>query len=125
VVSSDHRIQRAARRRKARAVDSEVWYAEVLRQRSERSHRPAAPLGPPHPPVAAEVARWLERFGGEAIVEQLIEEERNAAAAPQPSKQAAPRRGRPAKEDGAPDKPATLENPFPPGYGEDLLADER
>ncbi len=27
VVSSDHRLQRAARRRKATAIDSDVWYA--------------------------------------------------------------------------------------------------
>ena len=30
VVSSDHRLQRAAHRRRARAVDSDVWYAEVV-----------------------------------------------------------------------------------------------
>ncbi|MCE9603782.1 MAG: NYN domain-containing protein [Planctomycetia bacterium] len=34
VVSSDHRIQRAARRRRATAVDSDVWYESVLRKRS-------------------------------------------------------------------------------------------
>ena len=43
VVSSDHRIQRAAHRRRARAVDSDVWHAEMLRlcQRGRRSPRPA------------------------------------------------------------------------------------
>lgn len=34
VVSSDHRIQRAARRRRATAVDSDVWYLGVLRKRN-------------------------------------------------------------------------------------------
>ncbi len=32
VVSSDHRLQCAAKRRRARAVDSDVWYAEALSQ---------------------------------------------------------------------------------------------
>lgn len=40
VVSSDHRIQRAARRRRATAVDSDVWYDSVLRKRN-RSSRPS------------------------------------------------------------------------------------
>jgi predicted RNA-binding protein with PIN domain len=39
VVSSDHRIQRAARRRRATAVDSDVWYDSVLRKRN-RTARP-------------------------------------------------------------------------------------
>src|SRR5262249_25842003 len=36
VVSSDHRLHRAARKRRAKAIDSDIWYAEVLRQRIER-----------------------------------------------------------------------------------------
>lgn len=35
VVSSDHRVQRAAKRRRAAAVDSDVWYAEMLRRRND------------------------------------------------------------------------------------------
>ena len=82
VVSSDHRIQRAAQRRKARAVDSEVWYAEVMRRRSQ-AERPRQPATRPATPlVAGEVARWLEQFGGEAIVEQVIQEERSKGSAP-------------------------------------------
>jgi len=34
VVSSDHRIQRAAKRRRATAVDSDVWYDTVQRRRN-------------------------------------------------------------------------------------------
>jgi uncharacterized protein len=66
VVSSDHRIQRAARRRRARAVDSDVWYADVLRARqsrqtaaSERPERPAAPL------LEEDVRFWMREFGVE------------------------------------------------------------
>src|ERR1051325_11523133 len=36
VVSSDHQVQRAAKRRKAIAVDSDKWYAEILRRRIKR-----------------------------------------------------------------------------------------
>ncbi len=35
VVSSDHEIQRAARRRRAKAVGSEAWYSDLIRQRRE------------------------------------------------------------------------------------------
>ena len=40
VVSSDHRLQRAAHRRKATAVDSDVWFAQLMRDRRDR-HRTA------------------------------------------------------------------------------------
>lgn len=36
VVSSDHRLHRAARRRRAKAVDSDVWHAETVRRRLAR-----------------------------------------------------------------------------------------
>jgi len=36
VVSSDHQVQRAARRRRGTAVDSDRWYADVCRQRRGR-----------------------------------------------------------------------------------------
>lgn len=64
VVSSDHQVQRAAKRRRARAVDSDRWCAEVARRgrRLEmppepEETKPAAPLPP------SEVQRWLRQFG--------------------------------------------------------------
>ena len=64
VVSSDHRIQRAAKRRRARAVDSDVWYAEVLRARKER-HAAAAdgPERPAGPLLEEDVQFWMREFG--------------------------------------------------------------
>lgn len=60
VVSSDHRIQRAAQRRRATAVDSGQWVAELRRGL------------PPHPPPDPreglgrdEVRTWLDVFTGE------------------------------------------------------------
>lgn len=61
VVSSDHRVHRAARRRRALAVDSEVWVARV-----RSGILGGAPAG--DPPVADEdlpedeVQAWLDVF---------------------------------------------------------------
>lgn len=54
VVSSDHRVQRAARRRRSRAIDSDLWYLEVRRD----PHPPP----PEKPTVPNDVASWLEAF---------------------------------------------------------------
>ncbi len=63
VVSSDHRIQRAAKRRRARAVDSDVWYAEVLRARQQRQQEAAeGPERPSVPLLAEDVQYWLREF---------------------------------------------------------------
>lgn len=60
VVSSDHRVQRAARRRRARAVDSEVWYNEI--RAAHRSKTEAAAEKPALPLSASELTRWTEEF---------------------------------------------------------------
>jgi uncharacterized protein len=64
VVSSDHRIQRAAKRRKAIAVDADAWFSQLLRERAERSQTsPLAGAGkPPGPLSRAEVDQWLDEF---------------------------------------------------------------
>ena len=63
VVSSDHRLHRAARRRKARAIDSDVWYAEMIARRKQRQlPRQAEPAKPAAPLATGEVEYWLARF---------------------------------------------------------------
>jgi predicted RNA-binding protein with PIN domain len=63
VVSSDHRVQRAARRRRCRAVDSEVWFAELLHERRRaREPLPAEPGKPGGTPSAVEIEYWLRQF---------------------------------------------------------------
>jgi predicted RNA-binding protein with PIN domain len=63
VVSSDHRVQRAARQHGANYIDSDKWFAELRAGRRERGHhdarRTAKPLGQPTP---EETAYWLEEF---------------------------------------------------------------
>ena len=123
VVSSDHRLHRAARRRRARAVDSDVWYAEILRRRLDRRQATPALPAKPHVPLSeAEVAEWIERFGGESALKKLIE----AGEAGPESREPEPPAGAPPPDDGATDKPtdeeaAAIGDPFPPGYAEDLV----
>jgi hypothetical protein len=88
VVSSDHRVQRAAKRRRAIAVDSDVWYEGAVRKRNESSRNRSATRDtgladaePPKPfamPTDAEVQFWLNRVVGEAklpVNEQSSQEE--------------------------------------------------
>jgi hypothetical protein len=104
VVSSDHRLHRAARRRKAKPIDSEDWYAQLLRKR----HSAARPVDKPDtkpaaPPSDAQVQYWVNEFG---------------SAEP-------PREGTsPNSEKKRPPEPEDVFNPFPPGYGEDVLGEE-
>jgi predicted RNA-binding protein with PIN domain len=110
VVSSDHEVQRAARRRRAKALDSDVWYAELIRTRRQREEasdeqeaRPAVPL------LEEDVNYWLRQFGGEAELAALVGREAKAMPKTSPESFEAEKQDWP------------LENPFPPGYGEDLL----
>ena len=62
VVSSDHRVQRAARHRGASYVDSEQWYAEL--RAAGREQEVAAENSPPKPTeiTPEDVAYWLGQF---------------------------------------------------------------
>ena len=69
VVSSDHRVQRAARHRGAAFVDSSQWYGELLESRRQHS----ADSGPSAKPSAdlppEDLDYWLREFGESAIEE--------------------------------------------------------
>ena len=151
VVSSDHRLQRAAQRRKAQAVDSHIWYGELVRRRATGGGEPQAPARPAGPLTEGEVARWLAEFGDisvDAVRQELREAEAAAAKTPSEAK------GESGKEKDAGDakdqaKPAgtgdpgakkrakrrrrgkpgsgkdRVENPFPPGYAEDIMRELR
>jgi predicted RNA-binding protein with PIN domain len=127
VVSSDHRVQRAARRRRARAVDSDVWFMEAIRGRQERQQAAArpSPVRPSAPVLDKEVEYWLRQFSGAPELETLAEEE-TAAESPAPATGAAESHRTGDKttthDDRLSDEEAqAIGNPFPPGYGEDLL----
>ncbi|MGE3410255.1 MAG: NYN domain-containing protein [Pirellulales bacterium] len=99
VVSGDHRIQRAARRRRATAIDSDSWCYQLGQQRS----MPFAPAEPSpsdarsQSPSSAEVDYWVRQFS-----DQHPDNERNDMADLEDSSQI-----------------------FPPGYGDDLEDDPR
>ena len=134
VVSSDHRLQRAAKRRKATAVDSDVWCREIDQQRA--SVREETRAKPQHPPDDAEVARWVETFRVNedvALDEALLPDLPHEAAAPATNNDEA--KPTPAPDDVEnlfPESELAIDefseddisNPFPPGYGEDLLEDD-
>jgi len=91
VVSSDHRIQRAAKKRRAEAIDSEAWYARVCQNKIEKIN-PAADK-PRTPETPDEVERWLEKFQTDGASSEIDEIEQGLKGT----------------------------GPFPSGYAEDLL----
>jgi hypothetical protein len=99
VVSGDHRVQRAARRRRAKAVDSDRWWADLCAERRRKgAELPMPPQKPTGNLSAGEVDYWVSQFAD------------------------SPPEARRKQQDIAP--PDDLDNPFPPGYGEDLLNDK-
>ena len=76
IVSSDHRLQRAARRRRAMAVDSEDWL-ESVRRRAAASRDDAMGDEPPRDRVLSEteIEAWLEHFGDLSDSSQSTAEE--------------------------------------------------
>lgn len=83
VVSSDHRLHRAARQRRATPLDSEAFLARLSRQTAANS--PAGRSGAPHdnsakpaPPSDPAVAQWLRDFGP-IDIEALAREEETSS----------------------------------------------
>jgi predicted RNA-binding protein with PIN domain len=64
VVSSDHRVQQAARRRKAEVADSQAWYDALQTERRKRPQPADADVSPPQrgTPSDDEIEYWLEQF---------------------------------------------------------------
>jgi len=73
VVSSDHRLHRAARRRHARPIDSDRWYADMLRRRQgrRRGDLPHAQK-PAGPATVDDVDFWLKQFTRDAAPDDEI-----------------------------------------------------
>ena len=144
VVSSDRRVQRAALKRRATPVDSHVWYAELAeklntRRKGRKSPHEQEDIKPEGPLSPGEVAAWVQMFvaaaaepvekkpsaktratrrshAADAGVEKKPRHSRAVRKAPARSTSGKRKRGKP-KDLGM----GSVENPFPPGYGEDLL----
>lgn len=74
VVSSDHRLHRAARRRKATPMDSDAWYDETLRQRHAK-RRPARRAGPDPVTPEADVDYWVSQFSDPQLERESRQED--------------------------------------------------
>lgn len=110
VVSSDHRLQNAARRRGATGVDSDVWFAQLVRKRSRRAAAPDVPAAAAQL-TSEEVAYWMREFYG---VESPTDVEAPAEPPQAPSSD---------QTDGP--RALDVDEPiFPPGYAEDVFDDE-
>lgn len=108
VVSSDHQIQRAAKRRRATAIDSDLWYDEMQRRRhareveESRAHSDdaetmdAAEDRSSSPGALADAAYWIRVFS------QGVDSDETDAAADDPGSapnQQAPIKDVPAEHD--------------------------
>lgn len=66
VVSSDHRLHKAAKRRKAVPIDSDKWFSQLLRDRQQRGLSAAEVIIKPEGPFSpGEVDFWLKQFDAE------------------------------------------------------------
>jgi len=99
VVSNDHRIQTAATRRDATAIDADVWF-DRLELSADRPALSNAPIKPSVTLSEAETQRLIDEFSD-------IEEAN-------PTGNSEPKSAGDNESD-------SLYNPFPDGYGEDLL----
>lgn len=64
VVSSDHRLHKAARRRKARCIDSNVFLEQLEREPRPTSRRHGSGRGPNLNETADELRQWEKVFEG-------------------------------------------------------------
>jgi predicted RNA-binding protein with PIN domain len=73
VISSDHRVQRAARHRGASFVDSEVWYADLKTRRKKAASDDS--MSKPSASVSNdELSYWIAQFDDSATKEKASDE---------------------------------------------------
>lgn len=117
VVSSDHRLQNAAKRRNARFVDSEIWFDRLRdliheeRSNSEDSEPELRDAYKNKKLDAEDTAKWMEEF-------KVLDEE----VTKEPDSIRKTKKKFDASEE-IEEREETGYGPFPPGYGEDLLED--
>jgi len=112
VVSSDHRIQRAARRRGSDYIDSEQWYDQLRKKRQQAHGRqqrqaPEKPLGKLS---NTEIDYWLQEFANTETEDLSLPSSQKSTSDDSSSNTQS--------------KEQNFENPFPPGYADDLLEDQ-
>jgi len=85
VVSSDHRVQRAAKRRRAQAIDSNVWYQRINHEMKAKRVAQKTDRSKPNQKLEEfEVNAWLQNFGlgqhgaSEALQQEIEQELKNS-----------------------------------------------
>jgi predicted RNA-binding protein with PIN domain len=125
VVSSDHRLHKAALRRKAIPIDSDVWF-EQLGTRKLSEGQPQSGQGGQVSSLASKNLEDLDSIDWQAElgtadldVGEIQAQLESESHAPDPSSKSQ------SVEEGCEPEPEIDPpfNPFPPGYGEDLLED--
>jgi len=139
VVSSDHRIQRAARRRRAVPIDSDQWCGELARRNRELAKSMEVELAenkPRLPLSRSEVEDWLSVFAGADFMEEdprfetldpteadLLDPLNQCGAYLEDDPDEAPGQADSVDQEVDDEDMTDLGDGeiFPPGYGEDLL----
>ena len=122
VVSSDHRLHKSALRRKATPIDSAVWYDRLLAGKF-MSKTESVKL--PQPDGLSDVD-WHHELKLSAVdlreIEAEVAAEQSDNAVEKPTEREREEVGpRDARIEDVASLPGEVGNPFPPGYGEDLL----
>ena len=104
VVSSDHRLQRAAKRRGAQWRDSDEWFDQLLASRSNSESTSTDEKPPINKPFDLPDLDSLEKLIADELERESVED------LPRDSKDEMEKDGQSLESD----------NPFPEGYGDDL-----
>ena len=119
VVSSDHRLHKAALRRKSIPIDSEIWYDRLL---GGKMMSKTEPVKLPPPEGLSDVDWHQELMTGDvdlsAIEAELAAEFNGGSVQDVQRLEGSDVSG---TAESVEPLQADLGNPFPPGYGEDLL----
>ena len=105
VVSSDHRLQRAAKRRGAKWQDSDEWFDQLVEQKHDSSELAQSSSEKPSLSIKIDVSKF------ESFEERIAEEIENEVSG------SGRKRDDQFEKDG---QPLESENPFPDGYADDL-----
>ena len=126
VVSSDHRLHKAALRRKAIPIDSDVWFDQMEARKLNGSPRRTGQGGQANSSAAKSSEEltsidWQAELGTDDVdiakIQEQLENEGAQPVEPEPETERVEEGFEP-----EPDVDVPF-NPFPPGYGEDLLED--
>ncbi len=125
VISGDRRVQRAARSRGAKPVDSSAWFIELRHRKANQT----TTLDKPAQSVEGN-QHWVNEFSDPALLDEIANQ--------QAAQQEKPSQLNTSKQPAKPKTPAHksmqqppkdefgkgILDPFPSGYGEDLLEEE-